>query len=155
MSTLYRDDFVSWTREQADGLRRARDAGSNLPLDWVNLIDEIEALGASERRELRFHLARIVEHLAKLRYSPVRWPRRGWMRTVQRHRDALEQLLADSPSLRDDGPALLAAAWRNARRDAAKGLERHLERASLPEHCPFDVAQILDPDWFPDRSTPP
>ena len=67
MSTLYRDDFVSWTREQADGLRRARDSGSNLTLDWANLIEEIEALGASERRELRSHLVRIVEHLAKLR----------------------------------------------------------------------------------------
>ena len=72
MSTLYRDDFVAWTRQQADGLRRARDAGSNLALDWANLIEEIESLGASERRELRSHLARIVEHLAKLRYSPAR-----------------------------------------------------------------------------------
>ena len=48
MSTLYRDDFVSWTQEQADSLRRARDSGSNLPLDWPHLIEEIESLGASE-----------------------------------------------------------------------------------------------------------
>ena len=150
MSTLHRDDFVSWTREQADGLRRARDAGSNLPLDWTHLIEEIEALGASERRELRSHLARVVEHLAKLHHSPARWLRRGWMRTVQRHRDQIEQLLADSPSLRGEVPDLVDAAWRNARRDAAKGLERHLEPATLPEQCPFAPARILDPDWFPD-----
>lgn len=150
MSTLHRDDFVSWTREQADGLRRARDAGSNLPLDWASLIKAIEALGAWERRELRSHLARIVEHLAKLRHSPARWPRRGWMRTVQRHRDLLEQLLADSPSLKGDVPDLVAAVWRSARRDAAKGLERHLQPASLPEQCPFEPARILDPDWFPE-----
>ncbi|MGD9510560.1 MAG: DUF29 domain-containing protein [Geminicoccaceae bacterium] len=155
MSTLYRDDFVSWTREQAESLRRARDAGSNLPLDWANLIEEIESLGASERRELRSHLARIVEHLAKLHHSPARWPRRGWMRTVQRHRDMIEQLLADSPSLRGDVPGLIAAAWRNARRDAAKGLQRHLEQASLPEQCPFQPGQILDPDWFPQPPASP
>ena len=150
MSTLHRDDFVSWTREQAESLRRARDAGSNLPLDWTHLIEEVEALGASERRELRSHLTRIIEHLAKLRHSPARLPRRGWMRTVQRHRDATEQLLADSPSLRGELPELIAAAWRSARRDAARGLERHLEQASLPERCPFAPARILDPDWFPD-----
>ena len=114
MSTLYRDDFVLWTREQADSLRRARDSGSNLPLDWPHLIEEIESLGASERRALRSHLARIVEHLAKLRYSPARWPRRGWMRTVQRYRNSIEQLLSDSPSLRGDVPDLIATAWHNA-----------------------------------------
>ena len=150
MSTLYRDDFVSWAREQANALRRAHQAGNALPLDWVNLIDAIESLANAERRELRSHLARIVEHLAKLRHSPARWPRRGWMRTVQRHRDLVEQLLADSPSLRGDVPDLVAAAWRSVRRDAAKGLERHLESASLPEQCPFEPARILDPDWFPD-----
>ena len=100
MSTLYRDDFVLWTREQADSLRRARDSGSNLPLDWPHLIEEIESLGASERRALR--------------YSPARWPQRGWMRTVQRHRDSIEQLLSDSPSLRGDVPDLIATAWHNA-----------------------------------------
>ena len=73
------------------------------------------------------------------------------MRTVQRHRDSIEHLLADSPSLRGDLPDLIAAAWRRARRDAAKGLERHLERTSLPEHCPFDATRILDPDWFPEQ----
>ena len=110
-------------------------------------------MGASERRELRSHLSRIVEHLAKLHYSPARWPRRGWMRTVQRHRDAIGHLLADSPSLRGDLPDLIVAAWRSARRDAAKGLERHLEQASLPEQCPFGVAHVLDPDWFPEQPT--
>ena len=119
MSTLYHDDFVSWTREQADSLRRARDSGSNLPLDWPHLIEEIESLGASERRALRSYLARIVEHLAKLRYSPARWPRRGWMRTVQRHRDSIEQLLSDGPSLRSDVPDLIITAWRDAIRPRA------------------------------------
>ena len=41
----------------------------------------------------------------------------------------------------------------NARRDAEKGLQRHLEQASLPEQCPFEPAQILDPDWFPEQTT--
>jgi hypothetical protein len=150
MSSLYSDYFFSWAREQADRLRRARDSGSILPLEWAHLIEEIASLGASERRELRAHLTRIVEHLAKLRYSSARWPRRGWMRTTQRHRDSIDQLLGDSPSLRGDVPGLIVTAWRSARRDASKGLERHLEGVSLPEDYPFDLAQVLDPDWFPE-----
>lgn len=150
MTTLYRDDFYAWTKEQADRLRRARDAGSNLDLDWANLIEEVEGLGIGERRELRSNLRRVVEHLAKLRYSTARWPRRGWMRTVQEHRQRVADVLADSPSLKGELDDLVAEAWRVARRDAAKGLQRHLERAPLPEACPFPVERVLDPEWFPE-----
>jgi hypothetical protein len=45
-SALYDEDFVRWTEEQAAALRRAK--GSNLPLDWEYLAEEIESLGKSE-----------------------------------------------------------------------------------------------------------
>ena len=32
--TLYEIDFVLWTEDQAGKLRQAREAGSNLDLDW-------------------------------------------------------------------------------------------------------------------------
>jgi hypothetical protein len=47
-SALYGEDFVRWTEEQAAALRRAK--GSNLPLDWENLAEEIESSGKSDRR---------------------------------------------------------------------------------------------------------
>ena len=37
--SLYDRDFVLWTEEQAAALRRAK--GSNLPLDWENLAEEM------------------------------------------------------------------------------------------------------------------
>lgn len=150
MATLYRDDFHAWAKEQADRLRLGRDAGSNLDLDWGNLIEEVEGLGIAERRELRSNLRRVVEHLAKLGYSGARWPRRWWMRTVQEHRDRIDDQLADSPSLRGELGGFLAHAWRAARRDAAKGLQRHLEATALPDACPFPIERVLDPDWFPE-----
>lgn len=69
-SSLYEQDFMRWAEAQAEGLRRAAEAGSNLPLDWYNLAEEIESLGRSQRRELRSRLANIVEHLLKLQFSP-------------------------------------------------------------------------------------
>ena len=45
----YQKDFYSWTREQAELLR----SGRFNELDIVNLIEEIETMGRSEKRELK------------------------------------------------------------------------------------------------------
>jgi hypothetical protein len=65
LNSLYDEDFVRWTEEQAAALRQAK--GSNLPLDWENLPEEIESLGRSDRRELRSQITRILRHLLKLK----------------------------------------------------------------------------------------
>ena len=42
---LYEEDFVRLTEEQSSALRNAVKAGTNLPLDWENLAEEVESLG--------------------------------------------------------------------------------------------------------------
>ena len=44
-ATLYERDFVRWTESQAAELRRAAETGTNLPLDWLRLAEEVEILG--------------------------------------------------------------------------------------------------------------
>jgi Domain of unknown function DUF29 len=78
---LYNQDFVLWTKQQATALRRAK--GSNLPLDWVNLAEEIESLGISQRTRLNSRLRRILHHLFKLEASPAADPRTGWRATIR------------------------------------------------------------------------
>lgn len=95
---LYEEDFVRWTEQQSRALREAAGVGTNLPLDWENLAEEIESLGRSQRRELRSRLAVILEHLMKLDHSPATEPRTGWMDTISRERSSIEDLLQDSPS---------------------------------------------------------
>lgn len=150
MDALYEQDFREWALDQARRLRQAEAKGSNLDLDWANLIEEVESLGRSERRELHSCLVRVLEHSAKLAYSPAERPRLGWMETVDEHRARLEVLLRDSPSLRRDMPELMDDAWAYARRGAGRGFKRRLELISLPEACPFGPERVLDPDWFPD-----
>ena len=65
---FYEEDFVRWTEQQSRALREAAGVGTNLPLDWANLAEEIESLGASQRRELHCRLAVILEHLMKLEH---------------------------------------------------------------------------------------
>src|SRR6185436_17634681 len=98
--TLYDEDFVAWTEQQAEAIRAAARAGANLPLDWENLAEEIESLGKSDRRSLHSQIYRIVRHLAKLQFSPATDPRLGWRESVGDGRLEAELVLNDSPSLR-------------------------------------------------------
>ncbi len=52
MGELYRTDLALWSAQQAEALRSAASGGGNALVDWDNVVEEIESLGASERRAL-------------------------------------------------------------------------------------------------------
>ena len=131
---LYDRDFRVWTVEQAALLRREAERRLNTDLDLLHLAEEIEALGKRDRRALESHLARIVEHLLKLRFSPAADPRDGWIDTVDRHRSKVARLLRDSPSLERELPDLLPDAQAEGFRFAARGLAR--DGIDLAALCP-------------------
>ena len=151
LSTLYDEDFVRWTQEQAAALRRAK--GSNLALDWENLAEEIESLGKSDRRELRSQITRILRHLVKLEASPAAVPRAGWRATIREARAEIEDVLEDSPSLRREAQAMIAKRIRAATELAADDLGQHREPADAIrtrlEKGGYTEAEVLG-DWFPD-----
>ena len=147
---LYDDDFHAWTREQAKALRRLAETRPNEELDFRHLVEEVRDLGKSERDAVRSQLARIMEHLLKLEYSPAQEPREGWYDTVGDARRELYFKL--SPSLRRDATARLPELYALARRRAAQALTRHGEVGAadtLPETCRYTLEQLLDDEWFP------
>ena len=149
MSDLYDDDFVLWTERQATLLRR-RAAGELInddELDWLNLAEEIEAVGGNTRRELRSRLARLLQHLLKWHYQPEQRSR-SWRATIRTQRQEIEELLADNPSLRPRLAEFFAAAYPRARADALD--ETGL--LSLPEASPFTIEQALAQALSEDRS---
>jgi hypothetical protein len=140
MCDLYDEDFVLWTEHQATLLRR-RAAGeliNDAELDWLNLAEEIEAVGGNTRRELRNRLARLLQHLLKWHYQPE-LRSRSWRATIRTQRQEIEDLLAENPSLRPRLSELAAAAYRRARTDALD--ETGL--LSLPDESPFSIEQTL------------
>jgi hypothetical protein len=151
LNALYDEDFVLWTEEQAAALRRAK--GSNLPLDWENLAEEIESLGKSDRRELRSQITRILRHLLKLEASPAAEPRAGWRATIDEARTEIEGVLEDSPSLRRETQALIKKQIRAAARQAANDLSNHGEPIeAITDRLTggeYTEDQVLG-DWFPD-----
>jgi Domain of unknown function DUF29 len=144
--SLYERDFFLWTQEQAEALRNAAREGSNLPLDWENLAEEIESLGKSDKRELLNLLEILIEHLLKLAASPADLPRVQWRKEVRAFRRKVNGILRDSPSLRAQVPeflkeAIVAALMeveeelkeRNELDRAAPILHEFRERTLLPE----------------------
>ena len=134
---LYDRDFVGWTQQQAELLRREAGLRPATDLDLQNLAEEIESLGKRDRRALTNNVARIAEHLLKLQYSPAKDPRPGWENSVDVHRSKARKILADSPAqVRPSGYARRELRrWTAPRRPgSAPGARSESAAGTLPLH---------------------
>lgn len=62
---LYEIDFVAWTEQTVQLIR----AGQFEQVDWDAVIEEIENLGRSDRRELKSRLEVLLQHLLMWQYQ--------------------------------------------------------------------------------------
>jgi hypothetical protein len=143
MGTLYDNDFYGWTQEQADLLR----SGHLSELDTQNLLEEIEAMGRSERRELESRLRVLFMHLLKWQYQSERQSR-SWKLTIEEQRLQAAELLAENPSLQNRLPGLTESAWRLAVISAER--ETNIRRSVFPATCPWTFEQVMDPEFWPE-----
>jgi hypothetical protein len=84
-------------------LREGRFADLDLP----HLLEEIDDLSGSIRREIRSRLKQISAHLLKFQYQPDR-ATPSWETTVRVESSEIDDLLEESPSLRPEMPEFLA-----------------------------------------------
>ena len=156
MSDLYARDFVAWTEQQAQLLRDLAARGTNLPLDWEHLAEEVEGLGRSELHALASQIRRVIVHLLKLEFSPATGPRRGWRETVRNARAEIESLLQSDPGLRPRLSGLIAGESVRAGRLAAAALADRDEDAAgvlarLRSAETYAEAQVLG-DFLPEHA---
>jgi hypothetical protein len=138
----YDEDLHSWSQDQAARLRVCRPND----IDWENIAEEIESLGKSDRRSVASDLRTVLEHLIKWRYQPQK-RKAGWRSSIREHRDRIERIIEDSPSLARLPAERLAIEYRKARRAALE--DTKLPKNRLPETCPFSIEQVLDQDYWP------
>jgi hypothetical protein len=145
LSNLYDQDFSAWTEQQAGLLR----AGRLAELDVQHLVEEIESMGRSERRELVNRLVILMLHLLKWRYQPAL---RGnsWRLSIKAQRIRLASHLGDNPSLKAYLDAAIARAYQLAVIEAEK--QTGLPAATFPERCPFSFAEMADEQFWPHAS---
>lgn len=139
----YDTDFYAWTQAQAALLRdRARD------LDWTNLAEEIDSVGASEKRTIASQMLRLLAHLLKWCYEPShRGP--SWQDSISDARVQIELTIETSPSLHTYPAQSLARAYTRARQKAHR--DTGLPLQTFPDTCPWEVEQVLDEDFWPEE----
>ena len=141
---LYESDFYEWTQQQARLLRERRFDD----LDLENLVDEVETVGRSDKRQIESRLEVLLAHLLKWKYQPGGRGGGGWIATIFEQRGRLDRLIEDSPSLRHFFRQSVAKTYLAARLLAAK--ETGIAIGLFPEVCPFTPEQVLDLEFFPE-----
>lgn len=142
-NSLYETDFYAWTHQQAALLREE----ALEQLDLPNLIEEIEAMGRRDRRELISRLTVLITHLLKWHFQAARRSP-SWRNTMRTQRREIDLLLEDSPSLRRLLPECVEGAYPHARADAIA--ETRLAAPRFPPTCPYTLEQLLDGVFLPE-----
>jgi predicted DNA-binding ribbon-helix-helix protein len=141
-STLYDRDYYQWLTETAYLLSEGRLSEMDVP----NLLDEIEAMGKSQKRAISSYLRVLLLHLLKWQYQPQKQSG-SWRSSIRNARIALAERLAESPSLKSYPETVLSQCYRAARANAAD--ETGLPLATFPETPPFDLQDILSEEFLP------
>ncbi len=141
--SLYDTDFYAWANQQAALLR----AGKLDAADIVNIAEEIESMGRTEKRELVSRLKVLMLHLLKWQFQPA-LRSRSWTLTVEEQRQQLVDHMADNLSLRGRLPESIEQAYRLAL--VAVERETGLLRVTFPTTCPFTYEQMADDGFWPE-----
>ena len=139
----YDKDFYSWTQEQAELLKHGRFS----ELDIDNLIEEVETMGRTEKRELESRLTVLLFHLLKWKYQDVRQCR-SWELSIIEQRLKFEETLKENPGLKSKLNDMLKKAYRYAVIEASK--ETKISIKIFPELCPWELDKITDSEFYPD-----
>ena len=141
---LYDRDFYAWTQEQAALLK----SGQWDRLDIPNLVEEIEALGRQERRELVNRLGILVGHLLKWQFQPQQRSK-SRIATIIEQRQEVQELIADNPSLKSYLVEAMNKAYQKSVLLVVK--ETPLSLDDLPAQCPYTLDQVMDPNFYPEQ----
>ena len=142
-ATAYAEDYFAWVQDQVALLR----AGRRDQLDLDNLAEEVGDLGNSVKREIASRLEVLLCHLLKWQFQPAHQSN-SWKATIIEQRRRILHELATSPSLKGYPAKVLDEEYETARLKASG--ETHLSESVFPHDCPFAIADILDPDFFPE-----
>ena len=117
-------------------------------MDLENLLEEIESLGRSEKKEIKSRLTTLIEHLLKRLYIDMPQEFNGWERTIRHQRTEIEFALDDSPSLKALWGNTFDIAFRAALRDVKK--EYTKQGYQFPDTWQFgrDIDTMLNTDFW-------
>ncbi len=142
MDGAYDLDVLSWSEDQAELLRQlAAGRPANAPIDWPNIIAEIESVGRSELSRVRSLLTQAILHDLKAEAWPLALAVPHWRAEARvMRRDAMRTF---TPSMRQrlDINEIYA--------DALVGLPDSMDGnapLAVPSTCPVSLDELLSAD---------
>ncbi|MGB5599285.1 MAG: DUF29 domain-containing protein [Thiothrix litoralis] len=142
-ATKYESDYYGWTLEQADLIKNKRLD----EVDFDHLIEELESMGASEKRELLNRLRVLLMHLLKWAYQPE-YRGRSWVNTIREQRRMIPVHLKQNPSLKSKLEEFMLDGYALGRGGAAD--ETGLPESTFPEECPWTFEQAMNAEFWPE-----
>ena len=141
----YNEDTYGWALHTSELLKE----GKMDQVDIENIVEEIEALGRSERRTLISHLIILLQHLLKWRYQRERRTR-SWLLTIKEQRMEVLDVLDCNPSLKNKETLeeSVKAAYKRAIVRASR--ETELDTSAFPQDCPYTFDEIMNDSFYPD-----
>ncbi len=143
ITNLYEQDYHLWLKITAKLLKNRQLE----KLDYDNLIEEIEAMGRSEKRAIESNLIVLLMHLLKYQYQPEKQTN-SWRYTIREHRRRIIRSLEDSLSLKKYLTDVFESCYDYARKEAAD--ETGLSLDIFPLKNPFSVKETLSFEFLPD-----
>jgi hypothetical protein len=146
-ASLYDDDILEWSEQQAAALRhlaRTQPRISN-EVDWDNIAEEIECVGRSELAAVQSFARLILLHLIKAVSEPEISSIAHWRKEVLAfHQDLLDRL---TPSM--VARINMDKLWRQAikRANAELAVHGQFVPPAVPERCPLEMGEIADPEF--------
>ncbi len=128
--SLYEQDLALWIDDVVAKLK-ARDF-DNLDID--NVIEEIDALGKSQRREVKSRLQTLLAHILKRLYVDSPLDYNGWERTIREQRKELRLLFEQSPSLKGYYTEVFDNAWQSALSE----VQQEYKKTDFPQMWQFN-----------------
>ncbi|BAP54343.1 hypothetical protein THII_0046 [Thioploca ingrica] len=151
---VYEKDYYTWVARHVELLKK----GSFSEIDIEHLIEELEGMARSDKRELESRLIILIAHLLKwpfqLQYLKEQW--RGFegqsgQSTIIEQRTQLESLLDKIPNLKNLFPQMIDQSYPYALKLATKA-GRVGNASLLPTlpGCPFSLEPVMSEEFWPE-----
>ena len=134
-------DFHAWTFQQSALLREGRLSEA----DVAHIAEELESMGASERRELINRLAVLMAHRLKWQFqSELRG--NSWRNAIDVQRFDVKESLEENPNLITNLNERMAKSYLKSLLLAVR--ETGINRQTFPPCCPFKAEQLLSEEYW-------
>ena len=136
---LHDRDFNLWVEKTIETIKN-KDVKN---MDWEHLLEEIEDMGASQKRALDSYMQRLIEHILKLKYwhSERERNKRSWRSEVVNFRNRINRILKKNPSLKN----YFQSEYFDNYQDAVSAMS---EKFEIPNESIIELETIMKQDYF-------